>query len=120
MPLVPVVIHYKGRLSPKVELMADSGAEHCTVNSGIGQLVGIDIRAGVHAQLRGIEPKPVDAWFHDIEMDVDGRRFKVWCAFADLGVPGLLGREGFFNRFTITFDQRNEHLVLKYKDADLL
>jgi hypothetical protein len=121
MPLVPVVIRYKGRASPKLNFVADTGADHCTINAGIGRSIGIDIKTGTLDHVSGVEQKPMDVWFHNVEMDVEGRRFKVWCGFADIGpIPGLLGRDGFFNRFTVIFDQRNEHLVLKYKDADLL
>jgi len=34
-------------------------------------------------------------------------------------VPGLLGREGFFDRFTVIFEQRLERLTLRFRAQDL-
>jgi hypothetical protein len=116
-PWVPVRIRRNGQATPRLLLLVDSGADFCVLKSEIGAALGIaDIRAGNPCQLRGLGSAVVNSWFHDVEVEFEGRVFPSRFAFTSEALPisGMLGRKGFFDQFkTVSFDEKNRVVTIK-------
>jgi hypothetical protein len=117
-PWVPVRVRRDGHTTPRMLLLLDSGADFCVLKSEIGVTLGItDIRAGEPCQLRGLGRAPVNSWFHDVEVEFEGRVFASRFALTSepLPIPGLLGRKGFFDQFkSVSFNENSRFVTLKY------
>jgi len=117
-PWVPIRVHRGEHTTPRMLLLLDSGADFCVLKSEIGATLGItDIRTGEPCQLRGLGRATVDSWFHDVEMEFEGRVFASRFALTNdpLPLPGMLGRKGFFDQFkSVSFDENNRVVTLKY------
>jgi len=98
-------------------LLVDLGADFCVLKSEIGVALGItDIQAGEPCQLRGLGRALVNSWFHDVSIEFEGRMFPSRFAFTGepLPIPGMLGRQGFFDRFkSVSFDEKNRVVSIK-------
>jgi hypothetical protein len=93
--------------------VVDSGADVSMATRYLCDALGLAWEAGTMVELRGIvarEECKVLASLHSVEVylpDAD-RRLAIPICFADSDdAPLLLGREGFFDAFTISFDKRN-------------
>lgn len=117
-PWVPVRVRRNEQTTPRMLLLVDSGADFCVLKSEIGVALGItDIQAGEPCQLRGLGRATVNSWFHDVEVEFEGRAFESRFAFTNeaLPIPGMLGRKGFFDQFkSVSFDENNRVVTLKY------
>ncbi len=92
--------------------IVDSGADISLAPKELAERIGVDWAKGKRARLSGISPKP--------ECSVDGRIHTVSATVPDLAhelrmqlclaedAPYLIGREGFFGRFKVTFDKTNK------------
>jgi hypothetical protein len=92
--------------------MIDSGADTCLINSGWAEaLLFSDYRKEKHDRTQGISGKPLDVYYHDLEYEInglDGSKQRAPFGFVQgLSESILLGRYGFFDRFKVTFDQKN-------------
>jgi hypothetical protein len=109
-------IRRNGQATPRLLLLVDSGADFCVLKSEIGAALGIaDIRAGNPCQLRGLGSAVVNSWFHDVEVEFEGRVFPSRFAFTGEALPisGMLGRKGFFDQFkTVSFDEKNRVVTI--------
>lgn len=85
------------------EAIVDSGASRCMFHADIGRHIGLDIKSGDHEQTQGIGGA-TDAWVHPIKLFVFGTPIDIYAAFKE-GLPcaGLLGMNGFFDHFLVTF-----------------
>ncbi|HEX5269743.1 MAG TPA: hypothetical protein VFW33_04610, partial [Gemmataceae bacterium] len=91
----------------------DSGADVSMATRKLCELLGIRWQAGTEVELRGIVPREecrLAARLHTLEIYVrdTNRWLTIPMCFADSDdAPLLLGREGFFDAFTISFDKKN-------------
>jgi hypothetical protein len=75
---------------------------HCD----IGRFLGLDIRAGKKEITQGISGL-TDTFLHDIALYIPGGPVSIKAAFKeDLPIAALLGMNGFFEHFVVTFDWR--------------
>jgi len=78
----------------------------------IGRFIGLDIKAGILEKTNGIGGL-TDSYLHDITLYIPGGPVQVKAAFKeDLPVAGLLGMNGFFEHFTVTFDAAGQFCQL--------
>jgi hypothetical protein len=125
-PFVNVTICSGIRSVGPLPCILDSGANFCTIDVEYGKVLGLCSGSSsdeLHLPMQGGTGL---IWYHTIQMEVKGLKFECRCGFSDVtrrtGLPiaGILGREGFFSRFqSVTFEQRKETIVLRYRDADL-
>jgi hypothetical protein len=86
------------------EAIIDSGASRCVFHGDIGRLIGLDIRSGNREAVQGIGGL-ADTFLHDIALHAPGGPILIKAAFQEnLSIAGLLGMNGFFEHFRITFD----------------
>jgi hypothetical protein len=90
--------------SKRFEAIIDSGASLCQFQAGIGKALGLDIEKGELREVMGISG-PSRMYIHEISLYIPGGPIKAKAGFSDeLPVLGLLGMNGFFEHFNITFD----------------
>lgn len=108
-PLLNVVVIYKHAKTKRLEAYVDSGAPTCLFHSAVGKALGMKVEEGTEGPLGGViggVQKKVD--YHDIKLELFGQMLSVRAGFSDfLSVAAILGRSGFFDSFTITFDPCN-------------
>ena len=86
------------------EALIDSGASRCVFSDLFAEELGIAIESGMLEYSTGISGSQV-MWLHDVMLDVPGGPVKVQVAFQrNLPIFGILGMEGFFEHFIVTFD----------------
>jgi hypothetical protein len=75
-------------------------------HSNIGRFLGLDIESGEKEITQGIGGL-ADTYLHDISLYIPGGPVTIKAAFKeDLPIAALLGMNGFFEHFVITFDQQ--------------
>jgi hypothetical protein len=89
----------------RFEAIVDSGATRCLFHCDIGRFLGLDIRSGEKEITQGIGGLS-DTYLHDIALYIPGGPVTIKAAFKeDLPIAALLGMNGFFEHFVITFNQ---------------
>ena len=74
-------------------------------HSNIGRFLGLDIESGEKEVTQGIGGLS-DTYLHDIALYIPGGPVTIKAAFKeDLPIAALLGMNGFFEHFVITFNQ---------------
>jgi hypothetical protein len=72
-------------------------------HADIGRHIGLDIKKGDYESTLGIGGS-ADSWVHPVRLYVPGGPIDIHAAFKeDLPIAGLLGMNGFFDHFLITF-----------------
>jgi hypothetical protein len=88
----------------RFEAIIDSGASRCIFHASIGRFIGLEIEKGVIEDTLGINGVS-RTYLHEISLYVPGGVVNVQAGFSDdLPIAGLLGMNGFFDRFRVTFD----------------
>ncbi len=93
--------------------LVDSGADVSMSSRDFCEELGLNWEAGEPIQLKGISPRPecsVAARVFQVELMVPdiGVSLLAPICFADGDASHLLGREGFFDVFRVTFDKRQQ------------
>jgi aspartyl protease len=86
--------------------LVDSGADLCLFHSDIGKLIGIDVEAGSELAFEGVSGAAATAYMHRVSLTVRGMSsISLDVGFTDsMAVgTGLLGQQGFFEQFGISF-----------------
>lgn len=116
-PVIPITL-ISGSSSIKYLALIDSGADLCVFHAEIGEQIGIDIESGKKQEFNGIAGEKMPAFFHHIEIEVGGYRLPCYAGFCRelTKMPyGILGQQGFFDAFYVTFDYNKEKVELKLK-----
>ena len=84
----------------------DSGSPWCLFHAGLCKPLGITLESGVRDDLGGIiQGAKVPVYFHKVKVLLALEQFEAMAGFSSgLTVGGILGRRGFFENFTVTFD----------------
>lgn len=91
----------------------DSGALMSTFRVEIAEKLGIKIESGERRMSIGIAGK-IEVFIHEIEIKVFDKWFPCRVAFSKEHKArfNLLGREGFFDRHLITFNEKEKKTIL--------
>ena len=98
-----------------LELLLDSGADCSVLPMALGRLAGVNFRKLPKITVRGIEGRGVRAYQGQVRLRLCGLILPpIPCLYgvAD-DTPMLLGRDGFFELFNITLDNRRKKTVLR-------
>ncbi|MBI3623559.1 aspartyl protease family protein [Candidatus Pacearchaeota archaeon] len=117
-PSIPVMLSGTGTKYQFIALL-DSGADVSVIPKEVAELLGLDLnkRKEEARGIGGIVPaiqtnmnielgKPHEMYSFNIPV-------KVVLSEIDEEIPVLLGRAGFFDKFVISFDQKEERVTLK-------
>lgn len=104
---IPVNIALPAKNSPRskrFDAIIDSGASMCIFHAAIGRAIGLTIENGALTETLGIGG-PMKIYLRDISLYAPGGIIATTAGFSDgLPIAGLLGIEGFFENFKISFD----------------
>lgn len=92
--------------SNRIEAVVDSGSPWCLFHADVGLHIGVDITRGIKEALGGVVGGAVgEMYFHKVKLCLPDTIIEVMAGFSPkLSVAGILGRSGFFDNYTITFD----------------
>lgn len=97
-------------------VLIDSGADYCLFHASIGEQLGLDIKKGKALTFFGTSGEPQKAYFHKISFKIGGHDHvaEVGFSYEMEGLAyGILGQDGFFNKWTVKFEYQKENIELK-------
>lgn len=114
-PSIPVTVYGKERIDTLA--LIDSGADVSAMPQALAEVLGLELSSnlqsafGIGGEVHAVETKLTLRIQQGHEHYVFEVPLKV--VMGDVDFPFLLGRAGFFERFTITFEQSQERILLK-------
>ena len=107
LPILPIQVSRGSLITSPFEAIVDSGSFNCLFHGDIARAVGIkDITTGTPkisgGVVKGVRMK---TYGHDIRLVIGSDNFKIEGYFSDdFPMAALLGRDGFFDKYVVTFD----------------
>jgi len=116
-PIVPVTLSHKDR-EIRTEALVDSGASLSTFHGDLASALGLTLEAGERIYLQGIGGRAL-GYIHRVQLKIGVISFPCRIVFSNelITSVNLLGRADFFERFLVSFDERNQRLTLKAVEA---
>jgi|SRR3989344_1213868 len=116
-PVIEITLKSKDR-SVRYETLVDSGADLCLFDEEIGEYLGLDIKKGKPREVFGVGGKASIYYLHKIIIEVGGWENEIEAGFmpsvSGRVMPyGLVGQNGFFNLFTVRFDNQKQEIELR-------
>jgi hypothetical protein len=108
-PVLKVAIIVGHASSKRFEAIVDSGSAVCLFHADIGKPLGLKLKDGERDSLGGVVGGSVgEVYYHQIKLNVMSDIIPITAGFSQqLSVAAILGRHGFFEHFTVTFDPCN-------------
>ena len=99
--------------------LIDSGSDDCLFSLGVARLLGLDLSPERDNRYVGIGGTEVVALFGTVRLDVGDFSYSVYAGFVDTTLPlALLGQNGFFDQFMITFNLRRGAIEIQSDDVE--
>ncbi len=116
-PMIKIKLFNRLRSIETLALI-DSGADTCLINTSWAEaLLYDDYKKGEIIGTVGISGNPQNVYYHDLEYevsDVPGHKFTIPFGFVSgMNASILLGRLGFFDKYIINFDFKNNMFEVK-------
>lgn len=107
-PVVTIALLHQNT-KEKFSALVDSGADACLFPRDAAEVLNIDIKSGPRAFFTGIGGGQIPFYFHEIDIFVGEYQVKTKVGFSTstIGTTGLLGQQGFFDNFIVSFDYKN-------------
>jgi hypothetical protein len=119
-PSIPILLS-ENKDSFQIIALLDSGADISVIPKDLAELLGLDLNKKPHKSFGiGGEVESIESGVKiTIEKDREKYEFKmpVLVILDEYSFPPLLGRDGFFEEFKITFEQTGQKVWLK-KNVD--
>ena len=109
--------------SPRFGAVVDSGSPWCMFPTALADYFGIKVNTGVEGTVGGILKGDVEPiYFHNLKLQIASNwNITVKAGFTKkLAVPGILGRNGFFDNFKVHFDHSCKPPHLDIEKIELL
>jgi len=92
----------------------DSGADCTMLSRALGELAGINVASLPKTSVKGIGGQSIEVHRGTVRLHISAIHLPpISCLYVDsMNSPLLLGREGFFDLFSITLDNRRKRTVL--------
>lgn len=116
-PIIPIYLFYRKSFL-HMEALLDSGADFCIFHKEIADALGVNWKQGAPHHFIGITGEKGIMYFHHLKIKVGSWMRSIPCAFSEnLSEEsyGILGQEGFFENFKISFDCGKEIIDIKAK-----
>lgn len=112
-PIIPISLR-NGINSLRYEALIDSGADFSIFPVEIAKKLFINLRRTKKIYFSSATGEMVEGIISKIRMQLGEETFETYVVFADLvDQTGILGQYGFFNKFVVKFDLKQEELELK-------
>jgi hypothetical protein len=108
-PVVEVTISREDHSRTFLALI-DSGADQIIMPADIAEVFGIDRDQCSRRSVMGVSMEPMWGFISPLTLHIAHQKntFEAPVLFVDAAVPVLLGREGFFDRYRIKFEQDHD------------
>ena len=112
-PMIPVTVTTE-TCDIATDALLDSGANISVFRQEIAECLGLQIESGEEILLHGLGGRVI-GYIHDVTMIVEQISFPCKIVFSSELTVGvnIIGRQDFFQKFKITFDERNKELTLE-------
>ena len=112
-PIIELVLEHKGK-KIRTDAIVDSGASISIFKSDIAKVIGINLKDGEKRIFQGASAKLI-GYVHLLTMLINEHKIACKVAFSDdLQTSfNLLGRETIFDKFLITFDEKDKKILFK-------
>lgn len=112
-PIIPLKLRYRKQVA-EMSALIDSGATTSIFRPEVAERLGITIEKGKEVDLSGVGGR-IKGYLHELDIEVTGRKFKCPIIFSHEYTVSLnlLGRESFFEKFVIIFDEKKKELRLE-------
>ena len=97
-------------------VLIDSGADYCIFHASIGEQLGINIKSSKPLTFFGTSGEPQKAYFHEVTFKIGGHSHTCGVGFSydmEKLAYGLLGQDGFFNKWMVKFEYQKENIDLR-------
>src|SRR3989344_6319718 len=97
-----------GKQTRRFVALIDSGADHITMSSRMAEVFGIERNDKQNRPMLGITMETVDGFVAELTFQIEDLQGSFIAPVVFINspqVPILLGREGFFDKYRITFEQ---------------
>jgi len=113
--MLSVRIAYRDALSQRYDALVDSGADLCVLDIEIAREIGIPLDGSLAREM-GILGHRSLAFPVTVKILVGADAFETTVIFFEgLPMAGVLGRMGFFDNFTVTFDHSTKPPSFAYE-----
>lgn len=111
-PVIPISINYQKK-KKEIFVLIDSGATVSIFRSEVAEEFGVEIEKGETIYLHGVGGR-IKGYLHRLKIEVAGKKFICPIIFSDeyLVSFNLLGREAFFEKFKIIFEESKRKITL--------
>ncbi len=115
-PLIPIEVFYNSEKIRAVGLI-DSGADYTLLNIEYAQALKINLGTALKFPMRGIAGSSEALLMPEVDIEIkDVGRVTIPIAFIDSpNVGALLGQQGFFDSFKVTFEKYNNTFEIKLR-----
>lgn len=116
-PIIPFYL-FHGESFVRLEALIDSGADFTLFHSEIADVLGIRWKTGVPQTFEGITGARGTMYFHQVKIKIGQWNETITCGFSnDLSENnyGILGQEGFFEHFKVSFYLATETIQISKK-----
>jgi len=115
-PIVEVEIS-KGSQRRKFLSLIDSGADQIIMPAAIAEVFGIDRNSCTRRSVMGVSMESIAGFVAELTFRIQHQpeAFAAPVVFLDTDVPVLMGREGFFDRYRIKFEQDHDTFEISRK-----
>ncbi len=112
-PIIPITL-IKESIEIDIDVLIDSGANISVFREEIAECLEIVIEDGEEILLQGLGGRIV-GYIHELRVRVDDEEFPCKVVFSKELTVGLniLGREGFFEYFQVTFNEGAREVILE-------
>jgi len=111
-PVISVSIK-AGKAKKTFSALVDSGATVSIFRAEVADVLRVKLESGKEIYLGGVGGH-IKVYLHRLKIEIAGRKFTCPVVFSReyLVSFNLLGREGFFKKFRIIFEEKNNQLQL--------
>lgn len=112
-PVINLFVSHKDRIV-QIHALIDSGATVSIFKQDVAEQLNVIIEKGKEIYLGGVGGR-IKGYVHKLEVEIGGKRFLCPIVFSrEYTVSfNLLGREMFFKKFRIVFEEKKNLLVLE-------
>lgn len=111
-PIIPLALAFAGKKQEFYALI-DSGATISVFRAEVADSLGLIIEKGKETYLGGVGGR-IKGYIHTLDVEIAGKKFRCPVVFSQeyLVSFNLLGREAFFPRFRIVFEEKKNQVQL--------
>jgi hypothetical protein len=112
-PIIPVTVSIEP-YDIATDALLDSGANISVFRQEIAECLGLQIESGEEILLHGLGGR-VMGYIHEVTMEVEQISFPCKVVFSSELTVGinLIGRQDFFEKFKVTFNENNKEVILE-------